>query len=281
MQAVAWDAAAEGWDRHGPLVRAWLREATAAMIDAAGVRAGLRVLDVAAGAGDQTLDIARSVGPGGEVVATDLSPAILSRAAGRLAAARAAGEPLAPVRTRVADAQTFAPDGQLFDAAVCRLGLMFCLDPLAALSATHRALAPGGRFAALVFSGPAGNPCITTLVKTALERAGAPPGDPFAPGTLLSLGRPTHLRELMVDAGFHDVEVRALAAPMLLPSVRDYVDFVRNAGSPVIRLVDALPPNQREAAWAEIARRLERFDTKAGWSGPNELLLVSGTRPAL
>jgi hypothetical protein len=133
----------------------------------------------------------------------------------------------------------------------------------------------------LVFAGPAGNPCITTLVKTALERAGAPPGDPFAPGTLLSLGRPAHLRELMVEAGFHDVEVRALAAPMRLSSVANYVDFVRSAGSPVIRLVDALPPDQREAAWAEIARRLERFDTEAGWSGPNELLLVSGTRPVV
>jgi hypothetical protein len=85
----------------------------------------------------------------------------------------------------------------------------------------------------------------------------------------------------MVEAGFHDVEVRALAAPMRLSSVANYVDFVRSAGSPVIRLVDALPPDQREAAWAEIARRLERFDTEAGWSGPNELLLVSGTRPVV
>ena len=280
LQAAAWDAAAEGWDRHGPLLREWLREATGAMIDAAGVRAGLRVLDVAAGAGDQTLDIARSVGPGGEVLATDLSPAILARAASRLAAACAAGEALAPVRTCVADAQNFAPDGQIFDAAVCRLGLMFCPDPLAALSATYRALAPGGRFAAVVFAGPAGNPCITTLVKTAHEWAGTPPGDPFAAGTLLSLGRPAHLSELMVEAGFHAVQVRAIVAPMRLSSAIDYVDFVRNAGSPVIRLVDALPSDQREAAWAEMAHRLERFDTEAGWSGPNELLLVSGTRPA-
>jgi SAM-dependent methyltransferase len=278
--AAAWDAAAEGWDRHGPLVRAWLREATVAMLDAAGVRSGLRVLDVAAGAGDQTLDVARRVGPDGAVLATDLSPAILARAAVRLEAARASGEALAPVCTRVADAQTFAPAEPPFDAAVCRLGLMFCLEPLAALVATRGALAPGGRFAALVFAGPAGNPCITTLVQTALEFAGVPSANPFAPGTLLSLGRPAHLRDLMFEAGFEAVEVRPIEAPMRLPGVRAYVDFVRHAGSPVIRLVDALPPDRRDAAWAEISRRLERFDSPAGWTGPNELLLASGLRCA-
>jgi ubiquinone/menaquinone biosynthesis C-methylase UbiE len=58
------------------------------MLDGAGVRAGARVLDVAAGAGGQTLAAARRVGPAGHVLATDLSPAILEHAA---AAARSAG----------------------------------------------------------------------------------------------------------------------------------------------------------------------------------------------
>lgn len=274
--AASWDAAAEGWDRHGPLVRAWLRDATDAMLDAAGVRSGARVLDIAAGAGDQTLDIARRAGPHGEVLATDLSPVILAHAQARLAQARAAGEPLAPVRTAVADAQALALAGAGFDAAVCRLGLMFCHDPGAALRAVRAALAPGGRFAALVFAGPAGNPCITTLVQTALELAGVPPGDPFAPGTLLSLGRPAQLQRVMAESGFDVVTVRTLDAPMCTSGVAEYVDFVRSAGSPVIRLIDTLPPARRDAAWAEITRRLARFETGNGWVGPNQLLLVAG-----
>lgn len=274
--AAGWDAAAAGWDRHGPLVRAWLREATDAMLDAAGVQHGSRVLDVAAGAGDQTLDIARRAGPGGEVLAVDLSPAILARAQARLSTARAADESLAPVRLLVADAQSLPLAGAGFDAAVCRLGLMFCPDPGVALRAVHAALKPGGRFAALVFAGPAGNPCITTLVQTALELAGAPPGDPSAPGTLLSLGSPALLHRLMSEAGFDDVAVHRLDAPMHTAGVADYIDFVRSAGSPVIRLVDALPPARREVAWAEIARRLACFEVGARWIGPNELLLVEG-----
>src|SRR5689334_11080227 len=75
-----WDQAAAGWDAHEPQIRAWLAGATEAMIDKAGIGPGSRVLDVAAGAGGQTLDVAERVGATGQVLATDLSPAILALA---------------------------------------------------------------------------------------------------------------------------------------------------------------------------------------------------------
>ncbi len=75
-----WNESAAGWNAHAPQIRAWLATATEAMLDLTGVRPGSRVLDVAAGSGDQTLDIARRVGPDGHVLATDLSPAILALA---------------------------------------------------------------------------------------------------------------------------------------------------------------------------------------------------------
>ena len=58
-----WEDGAEAWDRWGPTLEAWLGEATDRMLEAAGVRAGAGVLDVAAGAGGQTLAAARRVGP--------------------------------------------------------------------------------------------------------------------------------------------------------------------------------------------------------------------------
>ncbi len=54
-QRVAWDEAAAGWDAHGPQIGAWLARATEAMLGMAGIIPGQRVLDVAAGAGEQTL----------------------------------------------------------------------------------------------------------------------------------------------------------------------------------------------------------------------------------
>ena len=82
-----WEDAATAWHSWGPTLEGWLGEATALMLDAAGVTAGSAVLDVAAGAGGQTLAAARRVGAGGHVLATDISPAILAYTAAAAAAA--------------------------------------------------------------------------------------------------------------------------------------------------------------------------------------------------
>lgn len=270
----AWDQAADGWDANAERVRAWLHEASAAMLDAARLRPGARVLDVAAGAGDQTLDIAHRVGPTGEVLATDIAGRMVALAQARV---QAAG--LTQVRTRAADAQALGLAGACFDAAICRLGLMFCAAPRLALAEMHAALAPGGRVSVLVFSHAARNPCIAMLMQTARRHAGLPPADPQEAGGLLSLGAPGLLARLLAEAGFVDVEVQALDAPFRLPSSDDYVDFVQRAGSPAIELLRGLPAGAQQAAWDDIHRQLAVFDTPGGWAGPNELLLGSATRP--
>jgi ubiquinone/menaquinone biosynthesis C-methylase UbiE len=273
--ALAWDDAALGWDQHSALIRDWLREATAAMLDAAAIAPGATVLDVAAGAGDQTLDIAQRVGSQGQVLATDISPGILERATHKLDAAGWRN-----VRTLRADAQALDLAGANFEAAVCRLGLMFCASPLRALQSILLALAPGARFSGLVFGGPEANPCITITMQTALRHIGAAARDPFAPGSLLSLGRPGLMAALLHEAGFERVEVRPLSAPFVTPRGQDYVDFVRSAGSPVRELLKALDAAARERAWAEIAQCLAVFSSPGGWLGPNQLLLFVASKPA-
>jgi len=244
------------------------------MLDAAAIGPGTRVLDVAAGAGDQTLAIARRVGPAGRVLATDISARILGLAADKL---RHAG--FADVQTRVADAQALGLAGAGFDAAVCRLGLMFCTAPQEALTGVRAALRPGGRFSALVFSAPPANPCIALMAATAWRHAGRAPASPFEPGSLLSLGRPGLLAQLLAEAGFSEIEVRAVAAPMRLPSCRHYIDFVRTAGLPIMAILAPLSTAAQRDAWQDIERQLDRFTTADGWVGPNELLLCSATCP--
>lgn len=268
-----WDNAAPGWDAHTAAIRAWLAPATEAMLDMAGVADGMRVLDVAAGAGDQTLDVARRVGPAGYVLATDLSPAILA-----LARQRAAQSGVANVQTRVADGEQLGVDAGSFDAVVCRLGLMLFPDPLQGLREMHRALRPGGGICAVVFGRPENNPCVTTLLATALRHAGLPPRDPAQPGGLLSLGRPGRIEELFRSAGFRDVASTALPAPFRMPSVQHYLDFVRSSASPIQQILSRLDEPARQAAWAEMAQRLAQFQTADGWAGPNELLLTAARR---
>jgi ubiquinone/menaquinone biosynthesis C-methylase UbiE len=274
VSSPAWDKSAAGWNQHSAPIRAWLQHATAAMLDTAGIAAGSRVLDIAAGAGDQTLDIARRVGPQGHVLATDISANALALAKANL---RAAG--YAQVETRLADAQALGLAGAGFDAAVCRLGLMFCAHPGHALDGVRQALRPGGRFSALVFSQPGHNPCLGIMMACALQHAGLPARQAFEPGTLLSLGQPGLLAQLLRDAGFLNIDVRPVTAPFLMPSSRQYVDFVRTSGSPVMEILASLPAPAQTAAWADMASRLEVFTTPGGWTGPNELLLCGATAP--
>lgn len=136
----SWDKAARGWNEHTPLVHHWLAAATQVMLDQAKVMPGSRVLDVAAGAGDQTLAAARRVGANGYVLATDISATIL-----QLAAANAQQAGLNHIDTKVADAEDLGLPAASFDAAICRLGLMFCPSPLKGLQEMDHALKPGGR----------------------------------------------------------------------------------------------------------------------------------------
>jgi SAM-dependent methyltransferase len=269
-----WDNAADGWNAYGELIHDWLREATAAMLDAAHIDSGARVLDIAAGAGDQTLDIARRVGAKGYVLATDISAQILAHARRN---ARAAD--LQQVNTRVADAQHLGLSGADFDAAVCRLGLMFCRSPSSALREIYSALRRGGRFSALVFSSPQQNPCIEIMMSTARKHAGLSAKSPREPGALLSLGAPGLLEQLLPAAGFADVNVRPISAPMRLRSCRQYIDFVRHSGSPIMEILASLAASAQNDAWSDIEDQLNVFNTPSGWEGPNELLLCAAAVP--
>jgi SAM-dependent methyltransferase len=268
-----WDRHAQGWNDASGKIRQWLRQSTDAMIEMANIRPGARVLDVAAGAGDQTLDVAKRVGPAGSVLATDLSPAILDFAREN---ARRAG--YNNVETLAADGEALEISEAAFDAAICRLGLMFFPDPGKGLRAIALALKPGGMACTMVFSAPDKNPCVAILMSTALKHAGLPPRDPYQPGGLLSLGKPGRIDELFRDAGFSRVATTKVAAPFRLPSVHSYLDFVRTSASPILQILGRLDDGKRAAAWAEIEEKLSAFNTATGWEGPNELLLTVGQR---
>src|SRR5262249_41105894 len=108
-----WETAAAAWDRWDPTLNDWLGEATRLMLDMAGGGPGGTVLDVAAGAGGQTLAAARRVGVAGRVLATDISPAILEYAQSR---ATAAG--LGNVATREMDGEDLAVEPARYDSVI-------------------------------------------------------------------------------------------------------------------------------------------------------------------
>src|SRR4051794_38973779 len=167
--------AAEGWQR--VTARTFLRPITQRMLDLAGIGSGQRVLDVAAGTGEQTLMAARRVGPHGFVLATDIAERMLIRLD---EAAR--NEGLTNVQTRVMDARQLALEPGTFDAAICRLALMLIPERDKALAGIQRALKPGSKFAAIVLSTAEKNLHVSESLAIARRHAGLPSAPLEDPG---------------------------------------------------------------------------------------------------
>lgn len=268
-----WEDAAEAWARWGPTLEAWLGEATQAMLDAAAVRPGVRVLDVAAGAGGQTLAAARRVGPSGGAVATDISPTILSYAA------KAAAE------AGLTNVETLEADGEIlddlaagsFDAVISRVGLIYFPNQHRALAGMARVLRDGGRIGAVVYSTADRNQFFSVPVSIIRDRAKLPPPEPGQPGPF-SLGAPGALAAALTKAGFRDVTVQTLLAPLRLPSAADCVRFERESFGALHQMLASVPETNRDVVWADIEAELARFETTDGFVGPCELLVASGTK---
>ena len=130
-----WGQMTDGWKRWNDKFSKQSAEATKAIIELAQIKNGMRVLDLACGSGEPSLSIARTVGPTGHVVATDIVPGMLENAE-----ANARNELLSNIEFRNVDAETIPfPDGT-FDAVTCRFGVMFFSDPERAMREARRVL---------------------------------------------------------------------------------------------------------------------------------------------
>jgi SAM-dependent methyltransferase len=267
-----WEEAAEAWHRWGPTIEAWLGNATVRMLEAARVGDGSRVLDVAAGAGGQSLAAAGRVGPSGHVLATDISPTILEYAA---KAATDAG--LTNVATRELDGERLAVDAGTFDAVISRVGLIYFPDQQAALAGMHTALRPGGRISAVIYSTADRNGFFSIPIGIIRRRAQLPPPQPGQPGPF-SLGAPGVAERVLTEAGFHDVDVEVVSSPVRVASAADCVRFERESFGALQQMLVGLAPADREVAWAEIEDALRQFEGPDGFTGPCEMLVVSATR---
>jgi ubiquinone/menaquinone biosynthesis C-methylase UbiE len=267
-----WDVAAAAWDHWNPLLRQWLGEATEVMLDMAGVQPGSRVLDVAAGAGDQTLQAAVRVGRQGHVLATDISPKILEFAATQ---AQRAG--FGHVQTAVQDGESLEVPEAGFDAVISRLGLIYFPDQQRALRSMKRALRPGGRVAAIVYSTPERNGFFSIPVSVIRARAALPPPLPGQPGPF-SLGGSGVLEAALESAGFTNVASRVIGAPLRLSSAAECVRFEQESFGALHQMLASLDAQGKAAAWKEISTKLSQFERDGRFEGPCELVVAVGTR---
>ncbi|MDQ0591323.1 class I SAM-dependent methyltransferase [Variovorax paradoxus] len=267
-----WQAAAEAWHRWGPFLGRWLGDATETMFDLARIGPGSRVLDVAAGAGEQSIGAARRAGASGHVLATDIAPALLERAA---ADAKAAG--LSNLETLELDGEALdtLPAGS-FDAAISRVGLIYFPDQQRALAGMRRALRPGGRVSAVVYSTPERNAFFSIPVKIIRERARLPAPLPGQPGPF-SLGAEGALEAAFAKAGLRDIEVRRVPSPVRLASAAECVRFERESFGALHQMMVGLDEAERASTWDAIEEALRQFEGSEGFVGPCEMLVGAGS----
>ena len=268
-----WETAAEAWDRWGTFIGRWLKPATDRMLDFAQIGPGSHVVDVAAGAGEQTLAAARRVGPGGRVLATDISPGILRYAR---QAADAAG--LRNVETLELDGEQHDTlDAASFDAAISRVGLIYFPDQQRALQGLHRCLKPGGRVSVVVYSTAQKNGFFSIPVTIIRRRAQLPPPFPGQPGPF-SLGAAGVLTQALESAGFRDVRVDSVDCPVILQSAAECVRFERESFGALHQMLSGLNEDDRTQTWAEIELELRSFEHPGGFIGPCQMLVGGATK---
>jgi SAM-dependent methyltransferase len=267
-----WQTAARAWNDWTPLLRKWLGPATEIMLDMAQVGPGDRILDVAAGAGDQTLQAAARVGPAGYVLATDISANILG-----FAAENARREGCRNVETKVLDGENLDVPPGTFDAVISRVGLIYFPDQAKALAGMKQALKPGGRVAAIVYSTADRNKFFSIPVSIIRRRADLPPPLRGQPGPF-SLGSPGVLEELLLKAGFRDVQTRLVLAPVRTTTAAECVRFEKESFGALHQMLAGLDTADRETAWQEIKKELHAFETAAGFEGPCEMIVAVGTK---
>jgi ubiquinone/menaquinone biosynthesis C-methylase UbiE len=269
-----WENAAPGWAKWEETITNCIAPATQAMLDMAGIVPGARVLDLASGAGSQALSAARRVGAQGHVVASDISETMLRHVRENARVAR-----LDNVSTLAGAAEELDVAPETFDSVTCRLGLMLFVEPAKALGGARRALKPGGKVAAVVFTTPAANAFMARPMQILLRHAGKQPPAAGEAG-IFALGAPRVLERLLTEGGFENVEQRTVAHFLRMPSPSDVLPMMQEAFGAYRAVVSDCSEAVRSAAWAEVAEMLKSFETPTGFEAPVEFLVASGVKPA-
>jgi SAM-dependent methyltransferase len=242
------------------------------MLEMAGVVTGASVLDLACGAGSQTIRAAQLVGPDGRVVANDIAETMLDYVHQN---ARAAG--LKNVTTLLGAAEALDLSTERFDAAICRLGLMLFAEPAKALTAVWRALRPKAKLAAVVFSTPAANQFMAKPMQVLLRHAGRPAPAAGQPG-IFALGGPGVIEQLFEDAGLVGIATRTVAVPLRMASAAQALALMQDAFGAYRAVLRASPEAVCSRAWDEVAQVLRTFETATGFVAPGEVLVAAGAK---
>lgn len=264
IQRYGWDKAADayesGWAEQ-------LRPSHERLLEAARLRPGEHVLDVACGTGIVTLAAAWAVGQNGGVLGVDVSErmiAVAREAAGACGASN--------VRFERDDAESLATVDTSFDACLCALGLMYVPEPEAALQRMLARLRPGGRLVVSVWGrrDRCGWAALFPIVDARVRSEVCP--------MFFRLGTGDVLRDALLDCGFVDVVCDRMPATLRYRDAEAACDAAFDGG-PVAMAWARFDEHTREAARTEYLESIAAWRDGYGYAIPGEFVIAAGRRP--
>jgi SAM-dependent methyltransferase len=257
-----------GWERaaefYGDAFGALTAQTAAALLDAAGVAAGTRVLDVASGPG---FIAGAAAGRGATVIGVDFAPSMVVEARRRQPA----------IEFREGDAEALTFDAASVDAVVMNFGMLHLARPDAAILEARRVLRPGGRYAFTVWAAPE-RAVGFGLALRAIQELGnpdvpLPEGPPF-----FRFSDAAATTRTLESAGFDEVRVEELPLVWRLASADAVFDALSRGGVRTAAVLRAQTPAALAAIRAFIRKGVEGYARDGGFEIPMPAVLASATR---
>ena len=241
-------------------------------------RRGDRVIDLGCGFGDTTQRLAELVGAEGEAFGVDVAEPFIEQA--RKEAEEAGVE---NVRFAVGDVQVTEFD-ETFDYAFSRMGIMFFANPVAALRNVREALAPGGRFCAVVWRRKEDNEWVRRaelVVEEYLDHPEETDQPTCGPGPF-SMANADTVSEQLKIAGFERISLQRSDLPLKIGRDLDHaVEFNMALGpaGEVLRLWEDRIDEIRPKIAADLREALAELDGPDGVYAPASTWVVSAVAP--
>ena len=197
-QRQTWNKFSGGWQKWDQWVVDWLAPIGEKLLAEAELKETDKILDVSTGTGEPGLSAAPQVN---QVVAVDVAEDMVE-----IARQNAVEKQLSNFQAKVADAENLPFSDSEFDAAICRLGVMYFANPNAGVKEIARVVKHEGKLAVAAWSEPAKNPWATTASVVINKLLDLPPPSPDMPG-VFRCSRPLLLTELLEKTGMKETAI--------------------------------------------------------------------------
>jgi ubiquinone/menaquinone biosynthesis C-methylase UbiE len=208
-----------GWDKqakhYNALIGQTTLQAVDALLDAAEVRSGIRLLDVATGPGYVAAQAARR---GADAIGGDIAKNMVEEACRRFPG----------IKFETTDAENLHYADASFDAVVCAFGMLHFPRPGRAVAEAYRVLRPGGRYAFTVWCGPTKARLLALIGEVVQKHADPSVGLPAGP-SLFMLSDPWMSSALLEAATFTNVSIEELTCSFAASSPDDIFEAMRKS----------------------------------------------------